>query len=563
MGVEYKDGNDVFLGHSPCFGCSSSDGMSCYLDHAFCFSCGTRFNYNKTDRKKPTKFVPGGNYRMSGLKALHVDLSKPIVGSPPVTLSDRRLSKETLEMYGVTVGIDEKGEVVEHYYPYYQEGTLVASKTRFVVKKGFQCAGDMSKSEMFGINVAKQKKGEYITITEGELDAMSVQELTDYPGISVKSAGSAVKDIKANFDFINSYSTIVICFDNDDPGQRAANQVAKLFKAGKVKIMNLAPFKDANDFLKAGKRLEFKKSWWNAPVYQLDGIVAGASLLDEINRKDSYTLVPYPFLGMTDKLYGMRTSEMITITAGTGVGKTTLTKMLAVHLAEHTEPDAKIGLLMLEETKKETVLGLMSAKSHIPFHLPDAKYTQEQKDQSFADTMGGGKFFLHDHFGSTSIDNIIDKIEKLITQYDCKYIVLDHISIVVSDQQSGDERRALDEIATKLKTLTISKDVCLIVVCHLKRIDGKPAEEGGRISLSDIRGTAGIGQLSNVVLGLERDVQGEETPSNQVKIRVLKDRFAGRTGVACELEFDYKTFSFNEIVASDEVPNGDKFKSKE
>lgn len=508
---------------------------------------------------------------MQGLAGEAINLKEPTKGQAPVTLTDRRLSKETLELYKVTVDFDESGAVSRHHYPYEDsDGNHVASKIRFCDKKGFICSGDMSKAGLFGKHTLKPG-GKFITLFEGELDAMSMFEMTGYPGVSVKSAGSALRDVKEDYDYVNSFETIVLCFDRDEvkvdekgnthcPGQEATAKVAKLFKAGKVRIVDLAPYKDANDFLKAGKRKEFEAAWWKAQVFQLDGIVAGSSLFDEITKEDTYTLVSYPFDGMNEKLYGMRTSEMITITAGTGVGKTTLVKKLATHIADNTPPETKIGLLMLEETKKETVLGLMSAHSGIPFHLPDATYTQEQRDQSFLETMSSGKFFLHDHFGSTSIDNIMDKIDKLITQYDCKYIILDHISIVVSDQQSGDERRALDEIATKLKTLTISKDVCLIVVCHLKRIDGKPAEEGGRISLSDIRGTAGIGQLSNVVLGLERDVQGEEAPANQVKIRVLKDRFAGRTGVACELEFDYKTFSFSEIIPSDETATNEKFK---
>lgn len=552
------------IGHSECLSCPSSDGMAVYDDdHAYCFVCNTYFDL--TDDNRPTNYVDRGvNY----MEPQSIDKRKPAIGSAPSTLVDRRISKNTLERYGVTLRYGANGEVTEHFYPYFDEhNNHVATKVRVVEGKKFVCSGDINSSTLYGQNILPSG-GKFITITEGEIDAMSVCEMTGYPAVSVKSASSAVKDIKAQFDYVNSFDTIVLCFDNDPgkpnpktgemmyPGQEAAENVARLFKAGKVRIVNLHPLKDANDFLKSNKVDEFKRKWWDAPPYEIDGIVCGKTLWDEINKEDKYFMVPYPFASMNEKLYGMRTSEMITVTAGTGVGKTTLLKHIAVWIKNNLPPEHNIGLMMFEETLRETSLGLMSVSAGCPLHLPDYEASEEVRRKAFTDTLGDGRVFFHDHFGSTSIANVVDKVEKLATQYDCKYIVLDHISIIVSDQQQGDERRALDEIATKLKTLTINKDICLIIVCHLKRIDGKPAEEGGQISLSDLRGTAAIGQLSNLVLGLERDLQGTE--SNRVRVRCLKDRFAGRTGVVATLDFDYPTFSFNEVLPSDEEP-ADKF----
>jgi len=478
------------------------------------------------------------------------DKSVPLIGREPVYLKDRNITAESLEKYGITLGFggDNDDEVSEHYYPYLDKSNnLVASKVRVVEGKEFFCTGDINAAGLFGKQLCPAG-GKYITITEGELDAVSVYQMTGFPAVSVKSSSSAVRDIKSDYEYVNSFDNIILCFDRDEgkmnskgemyyPGQEAANKVASMFKAGKVKIVNLHPYKDANDFLKVNANEEFKRAWWKAQVYQLDGIVCGNSLWDEITKKETHLSVPYPFEGLNEQLYGLRTSEMITLTAGTGVGKTTLLKHIAVHIKNTAPEGVNVGMLMLEETLRESSLGLMSVAARAPLHLPTTKVSDAEMERAFKEVLGEGRFFFHDHFGSTSIDNIIDKVDKMITQYDCKYIVLDHISIVVSDQQSGDERRALDEIATKLKTLTVAKDVCLIIVCHLKRVNGKPAEEGGQISLSDLRGTAGIGQLSNLVLALERDLQGGESESNRVRIRVLKDRFAGRTGVACELSF--------------------------
>lgn len=532
------------LGHAPCFECGSSDAMACYDDHSYCYSCNKSFLYNSKNQK-PTTFVD---------RSRASDDSVPVykdgirVGpDKPTTLMDRKVSAKSLEFYDVTLEIQD-GVVKKHFYPYTdKDGVLCATKVRICdPEKDFFISGDIRKGTLFGQSKVKGND-RYITICEGELDAISFYELTGFPAVSVKSASQALKDCKENFDFLNSFENVILCFDQDVPGQKAANDCARLFKAGKVKIVNLAPLKDVNEYLMEGKRTQFEKAWWNAATYQLDGIVPGNTLWEIVSKEETYQSVPYPYKGLNDKLYGFRTSEMITVTAGTGVGKTTFLKALAVWIKENTPPDQNIGLLMLEETVKESSTGLMSVVAGKPFHIPTTSYTMEEKREAYMKTLGSGKFFFHDHFGSTSIDNIIDKVHKLVTQYDCRYIILDHISIIVSDQQNGDERRALDEIATKLKTFCVERDVCLFIVCHLKRVNGKPAEEGGQISLSDIRGTAGIGQLSNIILALERNTQASGEESSVTNIRVLKNRFAGKTGIACSLSFDYDNYRFVEL----------------
>ena len=138
---------------------------------------------------------------------------------------------------------------------------------------------------------------------------------------------------------------------------------------------------------------------------------------------------------------------------------------------------------------------------------------------------------------------------------DCKFIVLDHISMIVSSQEIGDERKALDEIMTKLRTLVQETDVALIIVSHLKRPDGKGHEEGAVTSLAQLRGSGSIAQLSDMVLGLERDSQSDDIATrNTTCLRVLKNRFVGMTGPATYLYYDKDTGRLNEV----EKPSGNE-----
>jgi twinkle protein len=143
---------------------------------------------------------------------------------------------------------------------------------------------------------------------------------------------------------------------------------------------------------------------------------------------------------------------------------------------------------------------------------------------------------------------------------DCKYIFLDHISILVSDQQNGDERKALDEIATKLRTLVQETGIALFMVSHLKRPGGTAHEEGGMTSLSQLRGSAGIGQLSDMVIGLERNGQHEDPIiRNTTTVRVLKNRFSGLTGPACYLYYDKDTGRMLEVDNPNDAGDDDEF----
>ena len=119
---------------------------------------------------------------------------------------------------------------------------------------------------------------------------------------------------------------------------------------------------------------------------------------------------------------------------------------------------------------------------------------------------------------------------------------------MVSAQDHGDERKAIDEIMTKLRMIVQETGVALFVVSHLRRPEGKGHEEGAATSLSQLRGSASIGQLADMVLGLERSAQHEDPiERNTTRVRVIKNRYSGETGKACAVLYDKHTGRMNEI----------------
>ena len=442
--------------------------------------------------------------------------------------------------------------VTDHMYKYYdKDGAHVASKFRRTSNKQFWSEGELSNAGLFGQNVFNQG-GKYITVCEGELDAMSAYELlgSKWPVVSIKNgAASALKNCKQSFDYLNKFDTVVICFDNDEQGRQAEQQVAQLFEPNKCKIVTL-DLKDANEYLKIGQREKFVQSWWNARTYTPAGIVNLADLGETLYDEKVNETCPYPWAKMNEKTYGMRTGELVTFTSGAGMGKSSILRELMHHIMRNTE--ANIGVLALEESTKNTAFNIMSVEANARLYIKEIReqYTPEQLKEWQDATLGGGRFFAFDHFGSIENDEILDRVRYMAKALDCKWVFLDHLSILVSGQEdNGDERKSIDILMTKLRSLVEETNIGLLLVSHLRRPSGDRGHEDGReVSLSHLRGSASIAHLSDAVIGLERNQQADDdVEANTTTVRILKNRYTGETGVSCYLHYDRDTGRMTQV----------------
>lgn len=532
-----------FLRHSKCNNCGSSDGRAIYEDGStYCFVCNT--------------------FEKQGTEAVDIDdTPSPLQATINLTdrqrdihpLTDRGISQKTAHRYGVTATLNKEGEISHHHYPYFDRKSFkqIAVKTRNVSDKTFHFEGNGGNQCMlFGQQCFKQG-GQYLTITEGECDAMAVYEIfgQKFPSVSIRSGSQGgVMDCKRNYEFINSFEKVVLCFDMDDPGQQSAREIAELFPPQKVSIVKM-DLKDPNEYLFKNKRQEFIDRWYNAKVYTPDGIVLGEDTWDIVSKEDEIKSLPYPWEGMNKMTYGMRLGELCTFTAGSGIGKSSIMRELAYHIIKNTKES--VGCLFLEESIERTAKGIMSVHGCKPFHLPTCQTTKEEKRLSWEQTLGTGRIRLWDHFGSTEISNIVSKVQYLASGLDCRYIILDHLSMVVSAMENGDERKAIDECMTKLRMLVQEQKIHLMLVSHLRRgTSDSGHEEGAVVSLSQLRGSAGIAQLSDMVFSLERNGQhDDEDIRNTTTIRVLKNRFSGETGPCCWLKWNKETGRMSECDA--------------
>ena len=511
-----------FVRHLPCENCGSSDANSLYTDgHTFCFSCNTYANGEGEDH----------THNMSTNVSLKGSAQR---------LNKRGVSEKVCQQYKIYTD----GDILRFHY-FDDAGVLRGCKVK-TKNKIFSYEGD-TPGTLFGQHLFPST-GKRVVITEGELDAASCQEaMPGWPMVSLPSgAAAARKSVQRALPWLQGYEEIVLFFDNDEAGRKAAEEAAGVLPPGKTKIARLEAFKDASDALQANDTEAIRRAIWDAKPYRPDGIIDGRSLLELVTTPNPPCDHEYPFAGLNNKLRGIRYGELVTVTAGSGVGKSSVCRELATHLLKKGE---RVGYLALEESNRRTALGLMSAGVGKSLHL--GEHDRSTLTEAYQSTLANWNLFLFDGFGSFDPDLIYNRIEYLAAGLDAKVIFLDHLSILLSGLD-GDERRMIDTTMTRLRSLVERTGVAMFLVSHLRRATGDTNhEEGARVTLGQLRGSAAIAQLSDGVIALERDQQSTSGGSDTT-VRVLKNRYSGEVGVACHLKYDLSTCKFNETEPEDE-----------
>ena len=476
----------------------------------------------------------------------------PLGGDP-----ERKVSQDVYNEYGVRYAANgETGLPEIIYYPYYEGSgrTIMGYKVRNLPKDFAPSVGTIGKN-LFGVNT-RNPKNDRLLLTEGEEDALAAREMLTGAAIdvmSVPNGAKGVNSIKVHAEMLSEYTTIYLCFDQDDDGKVGVEEhgdwLSTLVKEVKILKLDDSMGKDPSDFLKSGFQTSFRAAFKVAELYEPEGIVNGcdisiSSLLEPL--PEGATI---PFDGLQEKLHGLRKAEILTVCAGSGIGKSTLVRECTHSLIEQGYSVANVAL---EDQMEVAASALIALDMNIPLPIfrmnpPDASDMQPHYDKMVAN----GKTYFYKHFAGINSESLMNKLNYYAKVKQVDYIVLDHLSLVISASDSQNERKDIDSLMTQLAKLVVETGVGLVQIVHLKRTGGdKSFAKGGEVELTDLRGSAALEQLSWSVVGLERDQQGDDRDFS--RIRVLKNRTWGFTGLCDTVKFDPSTGRMASVVIQPE-----------
>ena len=529
--------------HQPCPLCDSSDAGAYYDDgHFYCFSCeGT---------------IQPENVEVTDLQTYRIENKREPKAVDDIPWTDRNISEAVVNYYDVSA-TDRSVR-----FPYYDAmGMRQAAKIRNLGKV-FSTEGDFKDCVLFGMHTlskAGSSKGDTIIVTEGEADALAAFQMANnisqsaktiskrgtpiVPAISIKSgAASAERDFKNHLEFLEGFSRVFICLDSDSQGQKSVERCAKLLKPGKAFIVKLE-HKDPCEYTKRGLSQEFVGHLKDAVCYTPAGICNASTNFEGLWSEQNQRSIDFPWTGLQSKTLGTRAREIVTWAAGTGVGKSSMLRELQHHYLKNTQ--SNIGVIALEESVDRTRRGILSVEASDRLHLNEVfkKYSKEEIKKYFDSTLGTGRVFIYDHFGSLEMEDLLNRVRYMVMGLDCQVIFIDHLSILISGLDITDERKAIDRTMTMLRQITEETGCAIHLVTHLRRLGGdRSHEEGVEVNLGHLRGSRGIAQISDTVISLERETQSDDpVECNTTTLRVLKCRYTGDVGMCDKLFYDKST----------------------
>lgn len=220
-------------------------------------------------------------------------------------------------------------------------------------------------------------------------------------------------------------------------------------------------------------------------------------------------------------------------------------------LEDWTE-DEKIGIIHLEEDEEESVNSLYAIELGVDekdfVASPEEFLTEEEHMEIHRRWIDKDKVRVFDHFGSIPVQDLISKLKHMVYIDGCKWIILDHLSIVISGLGLADERKGLDEAMTALATFCKQYNVFILAIAHMKRTDFQPPKtrEGEDpkpywipVRKEQLRGSAALEQLGWVILAVEP----EELPNRErgrIRWVCLKNRPHKKLGVCDTMFMDAK-----------------------
>lgn len=469
----------------------------------------------------------------------------------------RGIKEEYARFFGHLTQFNSKGEVSSTYYPETRDGGAwpTGYKIRYHPKSFGKVGQTGLSSDMAGYIKFKDYVGHRdVLIVGGEVDMVSAFQMLrdnqkrkgqeDYAPVAVVSPttgeGSAITQIRKHYEWLCGFESIYLGLDNDEKGLEAMEAIAAILPRDKIKVIHWT-HNDPNNMLKLGKEKQFLSDWYNAIVYQKNGIItsgeADKTIEDELMRPK----MPLPSFmsGLQKKMAGgVPLGYIVNWIAESGVGKSTLVNEVIRYWIFNS--DYKVGILSLELTAAQYMIAMLSREVGSKINLiesPEEAVAFVQRPEvmearrHLAYTEDGDSRFVILDERDGELSEVKRQCETLVNKYGCQILVIDPIQDLFEGVSMDHQNDFLKWMKVMLK-----KGVTFSNVCHVKKGGGSSTDKEGKrimreLSEDDVHGISAIVKSAGANLFMSRNkYEDSEVAKNTTYPTLGKCRWSGNTG---------------------------------
>lgn len=494
---------------------------------------------------------------------------------PIVSVPVRKLRDTTLAKFDAHVSMSERDGVTPTaiYWPVTKGGKLTGYHVKVLDKS---CPpyniGDTKDCDLLNWENAKSSGAYRLIITEGPEDMAAVDRIYEMHGdpqyapavVSLPHGAASAKKVLSKHaeDIRRLFKEVVLCFDDDTPGQVAVEKAMLALPSAKSAKL---PTKDANAALIEGKA----KAAYNALAFHAEApkntrIVSATEIHLKAKEPAKFGELSWPWAKMNDDLRGIRLGETIYLGAGTKMGKTTVKNALGAHFIQNDK--TKVFMACPEEPNVMTYKLLANQLTGKIFHDPKVPFDEEAFEA--AGQILKDKLFMLNLYQHLGWDSLKKDIHVAVNE-GATAVFVDPITSLSNGVNPTEANTLLQTFAQELAAMAADQNFAAFIFCHLRAPEGQIAEDkrasfykkeqyvdlgncshemGGSVYSSQFAGSRAMQRSAHLMLALlgNKDPDLPEEIRNTRELRVLEDRMFGSSG-KYQLYYNKNTGRFMEV----------------
>ena len=465
--------------------------------------------------------------------------TEPIKPKPPAVeyLKSRGISEEVCKRYELTTQTAHDNVLV---FPFYNEkGKLDIIKYR---KTDFDPAKDKNKEWceangkpiLFGMKQCNLEN-KTLTITEGQLDSLSVAQAGIENAVSVPTGAKGFTWIPYCWDFVNKFDTIIVFGDHEKGHITLLSEIQQRFHNKRIKHVREEDYKDckdANDLLRKYGEVHIRTCIENAVDVPLERV----RCLADVENVNVYELEKLK-TGIKDLdrlLYGGLPFGGIVLVAGkAGKGKSSFASQILANALEQGQICFAYSGELPNHLFKAWLDYQLAGKNHIQsyqtkfgtegYKISDTN--RKQISEWYRDRM-----LIYD---SNAVDDeeisLFKTVEEVITRYGARVILIDNLmtALDLDDSKESDKYERQSKFVKKFARIALQYNVLVILVAHKRKSSSVYETDDNE----EVSGSSDITNLCSITLsydvGTRKEIEEGVVHPTQRKLKLSKNRIFG------------------------------------